>query len=72
MKNKSFKHYQKLVCFTGLAGNTIYLFQAYQIWQTKSSHDVTKIGFIVSFLSTTNWAIQLSYGRIKKSNYDHL
>ena len=57
MNNNLFKQYEKLVCLIALSGNTIYLFQAYKIWQTQSSHDVTLIGFIVSALSTTNWLI---------------
>lgn len=57
MNHKFFKLYEKMVCIIALSGNTIYLFQAFKIWQTKSSHDVTFIGFAISALSTTNWLI---------------
>lgn len=63
MNNNLFKYYTKAVCLIALFGNTIYFFQAYKIWQTQSSHDVTVIGFIVSSLSTTNWLI---YGYLIK------
>ncbi len=63
MNTKLFKLYEKFVCAIALAGNTIYLFQAYKIWQTQSSQDVTLIGFLVSSLSTANW---LLYGFLIK------
>lgn len=45
----------------GFVGNTIYLFQAFRIWQTQSSNDVSVIGFIISALSTFSW---LGYGAL--------
>ncbi len=57
MNKNIFKLYENFVCIIALTGNTIYLFQAYKIWQTQSAHDVTMIGFLISSISTTNWLI---------------
>lgn len=59
MNKKFINFYEYYMYIMGFVGNTIYLLQAFRIWQTQSSLDVSVLGFVVSALSTWSW---LGYG----------
>ncbi|OGB86576.1 hypothetical protein A3J41_00060 [candidate division TM6 bacterium RIFCSPHIGHO2_12_FULL_38_8] len=56
MKQSHFNLYKKYMYFIGYAGQIIYITQAYKILQTKSSADVSLVGFAISLLAVASWA----------------
>jgi MtN3 and saliva related transmembrane protein len=57
MKEKILKHYQRYMYVVGFVGQLIFVFQAYKIWQMRSSVDVSLVGFLCAYLSTLSWSI---------------
>ena len=57
MKEKFLKYYQHYMYIVGFVGQFLFVFQAYRIWQTGCSSDVSLIGFLCAYLSTMSWSI---------------
>jgi MtN3 and saliva related transmembrane protein len=57
MKKKFLEYYQYYMYFIGFIGHLIFVFQAYKIWKTQSSKDVSVIGFISCFIAVCSWLI---------------
>ena len=58
------KHYEKYMLLIGIVGNFLFYLQAYRIFLTQSTRDVSTTGFIISFFSIMSWLI---YGIIIKN-----
>ncbi len=57
MKDKILKYYRLYMYAIGFIGQLIFVFQAYKIWQTASSADVSLPGFLCGYLSTVSWCV---------------
>ncbi len=57
MKEKILSYYQYYMYAVGFIGQLIFVFQAYKIWQTGCSSDVSLPGFLCAYLSTISWSM---------------
>ncbi|HSW75579.1 MAG TPA: SemiSWEET family transporter [Candidatus Saccharimonadales bacterium] len=57
MKEKVLKYYQHYMYLMGFGGHLIFVFQAYKIWQTQSSVDVSLFGFLSCFWAVCSWFV---------------
>jgi uncharacterized protein with PQ loop repeat len=63
MNQKLLSYYEKYMYVIGFFGHSIFILQAYKIFQTQSAGDVSLEGFLISGISVTSWLI---YGFLKK------
>jgi MtN3 and saliva related transmembrane protein len=56
MQEKLLKYYQRYMYVVGFVGQLIFVFQAYKVWEMKSSADVSLLGFLCAYLSTISWS----------------
>jgi MtN3 and saliva related transmembrane protein len=64
LKTKFKKGYEKYMFVIGIGGQLLFYFQAYEIFSSKSACSVSKIGFLISFVSLLSWFI---YGLMLKN-----
>lgn len=57
MKEKFLHYYQYYMYAVGFLGHFIFVFQAYKIWQTQSSADVSLLGFLSCFIAVCSWLL---------------
>lgn len=62
-KRKAVKFYRVYMVIMGAVGHFLFLFQAWKIFETGSSADVSLFGFLIAFISILSWLI---YGLIIK------
>lgn len=55
MKQQILKYYQHYMYLMGFAGHFVFVLQAFKIWQTKCSSDVSLSAFFVCFWATCSW-----------------
>lgn len=55
IKKKFLHYYQYYMYGIGFVGQLIFVFQAYKIWQTQSSADVSLPGFLSCFIAVCSW-----------------
>lgn len=54
-KSKFLRFYEKFMILTGIAGNSLFLFQAAKIYTMQSAHAISLTGFLVSLFSLLSW-----------------
>lgn len=56
-------YYEKFMVFVGISGQGLFYLQAYEIYKTGCSNNVSLRGFVMALLSVICWLI---YGFLKK------
>lgn len=65
MNHKILSIYQKYMYFVGLGGHMVFVLQAYKIWMTQCSVDVSLSGFFFCFWAVCSWFV---YGCLIKNS----
>ena len=63
LKTKFPAYYKKYMYFIGVAGHSLFIFQALKVLATRTTQGVSLTGFIISLLSVVSWFF---YGLMQK------